>query len=66
MPTEEGKAARALKIPLGRMCEPRDIADPILFLAGDGARMITGVALNVDGGVLVKNDTSYEEYFRRR
>ena len=66
MPTDEGKAARALKIPLGRMCEPGDIADPILFLAGDGARMITGVALNVDGGVLVKNDTPYEEYFRRR
>ena len=66
MPTEEAKASRALKIPLGRMCEPEDIADPILFLAGDAARMITGVALNVDGGVLVKNDTPYEEYFRRR
>ena len=26
--------------------------------------MITGVALTVDGGVLVKNDTPYEEYFR--
>jgi len=66
MPSEEAKAARALKIPLGRMCEPEDIADPILFLAGDAARMITGVALTVDGGVLVKNDTPYEEYFRRR
>src|SRR3984957_15602568 len=66
MPTEEAKAARAQKIPLGRMCEPEDIADPILFLAGHAARMITGVALTVDGGVLVKNDTPYEEYFRRR
>src|SRR6516164_5552868 len=66
MPTEEAKAARALKIPLGRMCEPEDIADPILFLAGDAARMITGVALTVDGGVLIKNDTPYDEYFRRR
>ena len=65
-PTEEAKAARAQKIPLGRMCEPEDIADPILFLAGSAARMITGVALTVDGGVLVKNDTPYEEYFRRR
>ncbi|MFL5266188.1 MAG: SDR family NAD(P)-dependent oxidoreductase [Stellaceae bacterium] len=65
-PTEEGKAVRAQKIPLGRMCEPEDIADPILFLAGDAARMITGVALTVDGGVLVKNDTPYDEYFRRR
>jgi NAD(P)-dependent dehydrogenase (short-subunit alcohol dehydrogenase family) len=64
-PTEEAKAARAQKIPLGRMCEPEDIADPIL-LAGPAARMITGVALTVDGGVLVKNDTPYDEYFRRR
>lgn len=66
MPTDESKAARAGKIPLGRMCEPEDIADPILFLAGSGARMITGVALTVDGGVLVKNDTPYDEYFRPR
>ena len=66
MPSEDAKAVRSLKIPLGRMCEPEDIADPILFLAGHGARMITGVALTVDGGVLVKNDTPYDEYFRRR
>jgi 3-oxoacyl-[acyl-carrier protein] reductase len=66
VPSEETKAARARKIPLGRMCEPEDIADPILFLAGDAARMVTGVALTVDGGVLIKNDTPYEEYFRAR
>jgi NAD(P)-dependent dehydrogenase (short-subunit alcohol dehydrogenase family) len=66
IPSEEAKALRAQKIPLGRMCEPEDIAEPVLFLAGDRARMITGVALTVDGGVLVKNDTPYEEYFRRR
>ncbi len=66
IPSPEAKATRAQKIPLGRMCEPEDIADPILFLAGPAARMITGVALTVDGGVLVKNDTPYEEYFRRR
>lgn len=64
IPSAEAKAARAQRIPLGRMCEPEDIADPILFLAGDAARMITGVALTVDGGVLVKNDMPYEEYFR--
>jgi 3-oxoacyl-[acyl-carrier protein] reductase len=66
IPSEETKAARARKIPLGRMCEPEDIADPILFLAGPSARMVTGVALTVDGGVLIKNDTTYEEYFRPR
>jgi 3-oxoacyl-[acyl-carrier protein] reductase len=66
LPSEEAKAARAQRIPLGRMCEPEDIADPILFLASDAARTITGVALTVDGGVLIKNDSPYEEYFRRR
>jgi NAD(P)-dependent dehydrogenase (short-subunit alcohol dehydrogenase family) len=66
IPSEETKAARSRRIPLGRMCEPEDIADPILFLAGPAARMITGVALTVDGGVLIKNDTPYEEYFRPR
>jgi NAD(P)-dependent dehydrogenase (short-subunit alcohol dehydrogenase family) len=66
MPSAETRAARAQRIPLGRMCEPEDIADPILFLAGHAARMITGVALTVDGGVLVKNDTPYQEYFSRR
>jgi NAD(P)-dependent dehydrogenase (short-subunit alcohol dehydrogenase family) len=66
LPSQETRAVRAQKIPLGRMCEPEDIADPILFLASPAARMITGVALTVDGGVLVKNDTPYEEYFRRR
>lgn len=66
MPSAESKAERARKIPLGRMCEPDDIADPILFLASDAARMITGVALTVDGGLLIKNDTPYDEYFRPR
>jgi NAD(P)-dependent dehydrogenase (short-subunit alcohol dehydrogenase family) len=66
IPSAATKAERARKIPLGRMCEAEDIADPILFLAGHAARMITGVALTVDGGVLIKNDTPYEEYFRRR
>jgi 3-oxoacyl-[acyl-carrier protein] reductase len=66
IPTPESKALRAQKIPLGRMCEPEDIADPVLFLAGDAARMITGIALTVDGGLMIKNDTPYEEYFRPR
>jgi 3-oxoacyl-[acyl-carrier protein] reductase len=64
-PTAERKAERARKIPLGRMVEPEDIADAVLFLAGDGAKMVTGIALDVDGGVLISNDIPYEEYFRR-
>ena len=37
-------------IPLGRLSEPRDIANAALFLASDDAEFITGVILEVDGG----------------
>lgn len=37
-------------VPLGRMGDPRDVADPCVFLASDAARYVTGQTLNVDGG----------------
>ena len=37
-------------IPMGRVGQPVDIANAILFLASDEARYITGAALPVDGG----------------
>ena len=37
--------------PLGRLEEPEDVADTVVFLASDAARFITGEALNVTGGV---------------
>jgi meso-butanediol dehydrogenase / (S,S)-butanediol dehydrogenase / diacetyl reductase len=37
--------------PLGRIEEPEDVADAVLFLCSDLARFITGEALNVTGGV---------------
>jgi len=40
--------------PLGRICSPDDVAQAALFLAGPGARMITGQELVVDGGLTVK------------
>jgi 3-oxoacyl-[acyl-carrier protein] reductase len=64
-PSAERKAERAQKIPLGRMVEPEDIADAVLFLASDLSRMCTGIALDVDGGVLISNGIPYEEYFAR-
>jgi 3-oxoacyl-[acyl-carrier protein] reductase len=64
-PTPEQKAQRAKKIPLGRMIEPEDIADAVLFLASPASSMVTGIALDVDGGTLISNDIPYEDYFRR-
>ena len=39
--------------PLGRLGEPRDIANAYLFLASEDASFITGEVLRVDGGIVV-------------
>jgi 3-oxoacyl-[acyl-carrier protein] reductase len=39
------------EIPLGRMCEPREIADAVLFLASDDAGFMQGAAIEVNGGL---------------
>ena len=41
------------RTPLGRWGEPEDVAGPVLFLASDAARFVTGVVLPVDGGYLI-------------
>jgi 3-oxoacyl-[acyl-carrier protein] reductase len=41
------------RTPLGRLGEPRDIANAYLFLASDEASFITGEVLRVDGGIVV-------------
>ena len=41
------------RTPLGRLGEPRDIANAYLFLASDEAGFITGEVLRVDGGIVV-------------
>jgi 3-oxoacyl-[acyl-carrier protein] reductase len=41
------------RTPLGRLGEPRDIANAYLFLASDEASFITGETLRVDGGIIV-------------
>ena len=39
-------------VPLRQLAMPSDIADAVLFLSSDSARMITGAELPVDGGML--------------
>src|SRR6266478_4945251 len=40
-------------IPLGRVGDPADIADVVVFLASGGARYVTGQTIVVDGGIQV-------------
>lgn len=41
------------RIPMGRQGDPDDIAAPVLFLASDASRYITGETIVVDGGYLL-------------
>ena len=46
------KAALDKAIPLGRVAEPSEIADLVVWLASDGARYITATTYFVDGGIM--------------
>ena len=41
------------RTPLGRWGTPEDVAGPVMFLASDAARFVTGVVLPIDGGYLI-------------
>jgi 3-oxoacyl-[acyl-carrier protein] reductase len=48
--TPEVRAKFLSTIPIGRFSTPEDMGNAAAFLCSDEASMITGVALNVDGG----------------
>lgn len=43
----------AESVPLGRVAEPEEIAEVVLFLASDAARYVTGATLDVNGGLVM-------------
>jgi NAD(P)-dependent dehydrogenase (short-subunit alcohol dehydrogenase family) len=47
---DEAQAALAGASPLGRLLEPDEVADAVVFLASPAAAAITGQALVIDGG----------------
>ena len=48
--TPENREKFISTIPMGRLSEPRDVANAAAFLASDEAEFLTGVILEVDGG----------------
>ena len=48
---DEQKEALASQIPMGRLGTPDEVANAVLFLAGDGGSYITGQTLHVNGGM---------------
>lgn len=49
--TEEAMAQAVGKIPLGRMAEPEEMANAVLFLASSKASYVTGICMSMDGAL---------------
>jgi NAD(P)-dependent dehydrogenase (short-subunit alcohol dehydrogenase family) len=52
-PPEEGLAKAAALSPLGRVAQPDDVAEVVVFLCSERARFVTGAHVLVDGGMTV-------------
>ncbi len=64
LPHEQGRYERTT--PLGRIGEPEDIADVVVFLCSDLARFITGQNIVADGGMILHGsgvDGIFEQLF---
>jgi NAD(P)-dependent dehydrogenase (short-subunit alcohol dehydrogenase family) len=47
------------RIPLGRIASAEEIADPIVFLASDASRYVTGLEFVVDGGMILNGNVGH-------
>ena len=54
IPFEMVKQGVRMFVPLGRQGEPREIAGVVAYLASDKAAYITGQAINIDGGIVMR------------
>ena len=55
LPTEEFVKRAGADVPLGRVGTPEEFANVMVFLASERASYVTGVALQVDGGLIRSN-----------
>ncbi len=67
LPGEVGRFERST--PVGRIGEPEDVADVVVFLCSDLARYVTGQTIVVDGGMTLHGsaiDGVFEQIYPRR
>jgi meso-butanediol dehydrogenase/(S,S)-butanediol dehydrogenase/diacetyl reductase len=67
MPDQEERFVKGT--PVGRVGEPEDVADVVVFLCSDLARFVTGQNIVVDGGLTLHGsgvDTIFERVFPER
>lgn len=50
---EEQRQATLQKIPMGRFCQPQDIANAVLFFSSPLSDYVTGQTINVSGGMQI-------------
>ena len=64
---QDGQTCEELgaRYPLGRMGDPEDVADLVVFLASDKARNITGVDIACDGGIMAMGSWDQRVGLRR-
>lgn len=57
--TDEVRANYNARISLGRIAQPEEVADVILFLCSTGARYMTGESVLVDGGMAINGSVGH-------